>query len=317
MTSRTGRQLAASRAGRPAARTAPRARRAVGVVLALAMAAGTAACTDEAEPTPQVVVTGELGGQPELQFEAPLAVTEPSVEVVAEGTGPTLSDGDPVLLNFYAVSAADASLINETYSSEPRAYELSEESIGVEIYRALLGQHVGSRILHVVPASEGQAAGTVAVFDILPTRADGEILDPREGLPTVERGDDGTPVVTIPPETPPPADLVVVPLIRGIGPQVSAGQVITVQYVGVTWSNGSVFESSWDAGELPVSFPIGVQSVLEGWDVGLIEQPVGSQVMLVVPPSMAYGGTPNELAEETLVYVVDILSAVGGPEVTS
>jgi len=53
--------------------------------------------------------------------------------------------------------------------------------------------------------------------------------------------------------------------------------------------------------------------VIAGWDSGLVEQPVGSQVLLVVPPQMAYGGTEDELAAETLVFVVDILSAVGGP----
>lgn len=295
------------------ARPGRRAGRVVALVLAVAATGLSAACGEEPEPTPQVVVAGEPGGPPELQYETPLAITESSVEVISEGTGPELTDGGPVLVNFYAESAADGSLINETYSGEPRAYVLSEENLGVEIYRALRGQRVGSRILNVVPPSEGQPAGTVAVFDILPTRAEGEAVPPREGLPTVELDDDGTPAVTVPPDTAPPTDLVVQPLIRGSGPQVAAGQVITVQYVGVRWSDGSVFESSWEAGELPVSFPIGVQSVLEGWDAGLVEQPVGSQVLLVVPPSMAYGGTPNELADETLVYVVDILSAVGGP----
>lgn len=294
------------------------ARRALGRVLAVALALGAvgaaSACDEEPEEGPQVTVTGEPGGMPELSFVTPLTITEPSVEVISEGTGPRLTDGGPVLVNFVAESAADGSLINETYSGEPRAYVLSEESIGVEIYRALRGRTVGSRILHLVPPSEGQTAGTVAVFDILPTRAKGEALEPREGLPTVELDDDGMPIVTIPKDTAPPADLVVQPLIRGTGPQVAAGQVITVQYVGVRWSDGSVYESSWADGEQPVSFPIGVQSVLEGWDAGLVEQPVGSQVLLVVPPSMAYGGTPNELAEETLVFVVDILSAVGGPE---
>ena len=115
------------------------------------------------------------------------------------------------------------------------------------------------------------------------------------------------------PDAAPPTELVVQPLQRGDGPQVAVGQVITVQYVGVSWSDGTVFDSSWASGELPDSFPIGVQSVIAGWDSGLVEQPVGSQVLLVVPPQMAYGGTEDELAAETLVFVVDILSAVGGP----
>lgn len=298
-------------------KAAARVRPALVWVVALAVTLGATACTDEPEPVPEVTVGGEPGGAPELVFETPLTITATTVEVIAEGTGPRLVDDGPVLVNFVAESAADGSLINETYTNEPRTYELSEESLGVEMYQALRGQRVGSRILHVVVPSEGQPAGTVAVFDILPTRADGEAIPPREGLPTVELDADGTPRVTVPSDVPPPADLVIQPLILGIGPQVSPGEVITVQYVAVRWSDGGVFDSSWDTGELPVSFPIGVQSVIEGWDAGLVEQSIGSQVLLIVPPDMAYGGTPNELAEETLVYVVDILSAVGGPEAVS
>ncbi len=54
---------------------------------------------------------------------------------------------------------------------------------------------------------------------------------------------------------------------------------------------------------------IGIGEVIEGWEQGLLEQSVGSQVLLVVPPDLAYGATTNPLAGETLVYVVDILDA--------
>ncbi len=290
-----------------------RARVLRGIAAAVALAALAAGCSSTKTPPPEVTVTGEPGLAPTIQFAAPLSITSATTEVIAEGTGDPLEDGGPVLVNFYAESATDGSLINETYSSEPRAYSLSEELLGVDIYHALHGQRAGSRILNIVPPRDGEPAGTVAVFDILPTRAQGEPVPPREGLPTVELADDGEPTVTVPADAPAPTDLVVQPLVRGTGPQVTAGQVITVQYVGVTWSDGKVFESSWDDGQLPVSFPIGVQSVLEGWDAGLVEQTVGSQVLLVVPPAMGYAGSPNVLANETLVYVVDILSAVGGP----
>ena len=44
-----------------------------------------------------------------------------------------------------------------------------------------------------------------------------------------------------------------------------------------------------------------------------IAQRFGSQVLLVAPPAMGYGGDETELSEETLVFVVDILAATGGP----
>lgn len=286
------------------------------LVLVGALTVGSLAtgCAGDSGATPELVtVAGEFGSAPELTYAQPLVVRESSVEVIREGTGPRVVEGEPVLLDFYAESGADGTVINETYSSEPRPYLLDPESLGAEIYTALRGKRVGSRILQVVPPDPASGVTTVAVFDILPTRASGESVPPREGLPTVELADDGEPTVAVPPDTAPPTGLIVQPLLRGSGPQVAAGQVITVQYVAVRWSDGGVFDSTWAPGKMPGSFPIGVGSVMEGWDEGLVEQPVGSQVLLVVPPELSWYGLENEMAEETMVFVVDILAASGAP----
>ena len=48
------------------------------------------------------------------------------------------------------------------------------------------------------------------------------------------------------------------------------------------------------------------------WAEGLVEQTVGSQVMLVVPPSYGLGAAQSEeLSGETLVFVIDILARPG------
>lgn len=286
-------------------------RRVLAAVAAVALTL-LAACTPEPEPAPEVTVTGEPGEMPDLRYEMPLTVEEPVVEVIWEGTGPELVEGLPVLVDYYAEAGGDGTVVGETFSGEPKPYLLTAEALGLDIFEALRGQQVGARVLHLVPPGEGQSAPTVAVFDLLPTRADGEPVEPREGIPTVELDEHGAPSITVP-QAEPPAELVVQPLLRGDGPQVEPGQVITVQYTGVRWSDGSEFDSSWGPGKLPAPFPIGVGSVIEGWDTGLVEQTVGSQVLLVVPPSQGYGGTDNELAGETLVFVVDILAASGGP----
>ncbi|WP_034222859.1 FKBP-type peptidyl-prolyl cis-trans isomerase [Actinotalea ferrariae] len=286
-------------------------RRTAATALVLAVV-GLAACTAEPEVTGVVTVQGEAGSPPDLVYEEPLVVTEASVEVLAEGDGPELVDGEPVLVDYYAEDGSDGTVVGETYSSEPKPYLLSAEALGVAIHDALRGRTVGSRILHLVPPEGDRGGPTVAVYDILPTRAWGEPVEVRDGLPAVTLADDGEPEVTVP-ETAPPEDLVVQPLLRGSGPQVQPGQVIIVQYKGVAWSDGTVFDSSWESGELPTPFPIGVDSVLPGWDLGLVEQTVGSQVLLVVPPSLGFGAGDTELADETLVFVVDILAARGGP----
>lgn len=286
--------------------------RVVAAAAALVLATATlAACGDEPEVAIEVEVTGEAGVAPELTYPQPLEADEPFAEVVWEGEGPEVTDGEPILLHYYAEDASDGSVVGETFSGVPKAFVMSRDSVGSDIYDALQGRTVGSRVLHVVPAGD-QPTTTVAVFDILPTRASGEAVEPRAGLPTVELAEDGEPLVTLP-DADPPSDLVVQPLIRGTGAQVSAGQVITVQYTGLTWPGGEVFDSSWAPDELPWPFPIGVGSVVAAWDQGLVEQTVGSQVLLVVPPGLGYGGDDSELVGQTQVFVVDILAASGGP----
>jgi peptidylprolyl isomerase len=170
----------------------------------------------------------------------------------------------------------------------------------------LRGQRVGARVLVV---EEDGDVPVLLVVDVLPTRASGAEVPAVKGLPTVARDADGAPSVRVPSKKRPPADLEVQPLVRGTGPQVRVGQVVTVRFTGVRWSDGKVFDSTWSAGTPPQSATIGIGQLIEGWDQGLLEQTVGSQVLLVVPPHLGYGGTSSDLAGETLVYVVDILDA--------
>jgi peptidylprolyl isomerase len=51
--------------------------------------------------------------------------------------------------------------------------------------------------------------------------------------------------------------------------------------------------------------------VIKGWQEGLLGVPVGSQVLLVIPPELAYGSEdkPNIPPNSTLIFVVDIVFA--------
>ncbi|MCT1997041.1 FKBP-type peptidyl-prolyl cis-trans isomerase [Brachybacterium muris] len=83
-----------------------------------------------------------------------------------------------------------------------------------------------------------------------------------------------------------------------------------MQYTGWAWDTGEKFDSSWDRGA-PFSFVQGQGMVITGWDQHLLDLPVGSQVMLVIPPVDAYGEDPaqHQLGGKTLVFVVDVLDA--------
>ena len=59
----------------------------------------------------------------------------------------------------------------------------------------------------------------------------------------------------------------------------------------------------------PASFTL--KNTVAGWQQGLAGQKVGSQVLLVIPPSLGYGNQEqNKIpANSTLFFVVDILDA--------
>ncbi len=116
------------------------------------------------------------------------------------------------------------------------------------------------------------------------------------------------PDVTIP-DGEVPADLVVEDLTVGDGDEARAGQQVSVHYVGVAWSTGTQFDSSWDRGEA-FSFGLGGGQVIAGWDQGVAGMRVGGRRRLTIPPHLGYGsrGAGGVIkGGETLVFVVDLL----------
>lgn len=109
----------------------------------------------------------------------------------------------------------------------------------------------------------------------------------------------------------PPAELEITDIWEGDGPVASAGDRVTVHYVGVAHSTGEQFDASWDRGE-PLSFQLGAGKVITGWDQGLQGMKVGGRRQLIIPPGLAYGdrGAGNVIAPgETLIFVCDLVSA--------
>lgn len=117
------------------------------------------------------------------------------------------------------------------------------------------------------------------------------------------------PKVTVP-KGKPPKKLVIKDLIAGTGQAAKAGDPITVNYIGVNFQGGKMFDNSYDRGQ-PFPFQLGGGQVIPGWDQGLVGMKVGGRRELVIPPGLAYGpqGQPPVIKpNETLVFVVDLLS---------
>ena len=86
----------------------------------------------------------------------------------------------------------------------------------------------------------------------------------------------------------PPTKLYSRDIVTGKGKKAENGDSVSVQYVGVSYSNGEQFDASWDRGE-PFQFQLGAQMVIAGWDQGVAGMREGGRRMLVIPPDLGYG----------------------------
>lgn len=295
------------------------------LLLAMATAAG---CGSGASPGPMPGVTGRFGTDPLINIPAGHPSSQLIVQTVIPGRGPVVQPDDYVLFNVEGkVWAGDREVVDSYTDRQPQGLPLRS---GLPAWRHLAGQRVGSRVLMVVPPRYGfgrkgdpqanvmSTDTLVFVFDLLGAmpqhgQAAGTATPyrPGPGLPQVADGSHG-PVITIPAKATPPSKLFQQVLIRGHGKPLQTGQTVVVQDTGAVWRTGKVFDSTWTRG-FPESFVLGSGQVIPGWDTGLRGLPVGSRVLLVLPPRLGYGqaGNPPDVnGHDTLVFVIDILAAV-------
>ncbi|MEV7871965.1 FKBP-type peptidyl-prolyl cis-trans isomerase [Streptomyces sp. NPDC088124] len=108
----------------------------------------------------------------------------------------------------------------------------------------------------------------------------------------------------------PPADLEIKDIWEGDGPVAAPGANVQVHYVGVAFSTGEEFDSSWNRGA-PLPFTLGAGQVIAGWDQGVQGMKVGGRRQLTIPPHLAYGdrGAGGRIGPgETLIFVCDLVS---------
>ncbi len=293
-------------------------------LLALAGCGGESTPDDTASSASsldQVEVTAGASGQaPQITLPStPFVVGEVEVRLVSDGDGAALESGQGLRIRQLVVSGSDGSVLYDGWADEPQAGLVVGDNVGVGDLDAVLAEaHVGAQVLLAMPTGTTDVSTTAEPTDVflievtdtyeILTQATGTPVTPDPGLPAIVVGDDGVPTgMTATGE--PPTTLVVQPLIVGAGDPVAEGQEVTVHYTGWLW-DGTQFDSSWDRGEA-ASFSLVADSLIAGWVEGLAGQPVGSRVLLVVPPDKGYGDQDNGTipAGSTLVFVVDILAA--------
>jgi len=307
------------------------------VVPLLVLVAVLAGCGSSSPATANastsVTVSGAFGKAPTVSIPSATASSALYSKTVIQGAGAELTSSDSFVGNYaaYIWSGKTHKLAMSTYSTHTPSLFSGQLLPGLS--NALKGAKEGSRVLAVIPPKQGFGSsgnsqlgikGTdtlVFVIDLVKTfnntaGATGSHVSNGGGsLPTVSTPAAGqAPTVTIP-KSNPPKTLTVTPLLKGTGAKVAKGQAVVVQYTGVIWRTGKVFDSSWSR-KAPFEFVDGANpaQVIPGWDKGLVGQTVGSRVMLTIPPADGYGSSGQSQAgikgTDTLVFVVDILGAV-------
>lgn len=259
------------------------------------------------------------GAAAKVSVPAGTEITEAERSVVVEGDGDDVMPGDLVSLRYQLVDATT----NEVLSTSERGpdgvlsallavqnpQQMADPTQSTVFTVAAECLPIGSSVVLTLPAAqEGSSPSVLYIETIeeLPTIASGTDVDATEGMPTVELDDSGSPTITIP-DSEAPSETEVAVLKQGEGAVVGAGDLVTVQYRGVKWSDGTEFDSSWSRDAEPTQFQ--TTGVVTGFKMALEGQKVGSQVVVTMPPKDGYGASEgNELQNETLVFVVDILA---------
>lgn len=269
---------------------------------------------------------------PKVVFaQKPVSTATVTRKVLTPGTGAAATKADTVTVRMQIFNGTSGKLLDDGFTAQRKAdtFRLARTDLIKGLIEGLVGAQKNSRVAFTIPpklafGDQGNAQlgiggkdTIVVVADVSDvrrglTQVDGTQKPSPAGLPTVAfpQGPAKAPKVTVP-KTAAPTTLKVVTLVEGSGKPVAKGEMMTGQYHGVLWKDGSVFDSSWERGEA-ADFPIGVGQVIPGWDKALVGKKVGSRVLIVVPPADGYGaaGSPPKIGgKDTLVFVVDILDA--------
>lgn len=307
-----------------------RAARPLLVALVLALCATlVTACSSGSSDASLPKVSGAYGADPQIALPDGDPPGSLVVRTLVQGSGPLVTPDDLALVYVEGkVWAGDREVFDSYTDRQPQSVPLATGGV-LPAWKQLAGQHVGSRVMMVVPPADGFgskgdsqlniASGDtlVFVFDVLSAVSEKAAASgskvayaPGKTLPTVAETSAG-PKITIPAKTAPPTKLVVKTLVKGHGAPLSSGQTAVVQYTGVVWRSGQVFDSSYTS-KTPDSFVLGASQVIPGWEQGLGGVTVGSRVLLVVPPALAYGDQaepPYIDNNDTLVFVIDVIDA--------
>ncbi|WP_182874595.1 FKBP-type peptidyl-prolyl cis-trans isomerase [Microbispora sp. H10670] len=291
---------------------------------------GSAASSGQAAAS-AIKVTGAAGQKPTLTFPSGKpSLTSASLKVL-DGQGTPAKDGDVLTakVTVYNWDGKENKAAGSDYDQNKSEFVTVSPQLPKALHEALVGAKPGGRVMAVVAKDnlsadqltqakqQGQdfdSTSQVLVIDVVSATlksVQGTAVDPGvTGVKLDGSAGDKAPGLTTKTSEKAPKKLTVKTVIKGGGPEVKADQTVLAHYVGKIWGTDKKFDSSWDRGQ-PATFAL--NQVVKGWAQGLTGVPVGSRVLLTIPPELGYGKKGNEQGgikgTDTLVFVVDVLGA--------
>ncbi|MFG1807119.1 FKBP-type peptidyl-prolyl cis-trans isomerase [Streptomyces sp. NPDC049040] len=295
----------------------------------------SASATPSATPTPKIV-SGPLPAitkgtafntKPTIAKGTGTPSTDLAVKTLIPGKGAAVASGDYVQVNYLGQVWSTAKVFDTSFGKTPYTTQIGVQKVIPGWDQGLVGAKADSRVMLGIPPALGYGTtgnaqagikGTdtlVFSVDVLKVytgkdSAKGKVVPQTDAsLPKVGTNTDGkAPTITVP-KSKAPTKLVSDYVLEGDGAVVKASDTLLVQYKGVLWDGGKDFDSSYSRNQL-TDFPLA--SVIPGWTQGLTGKKVGSRVMLVTPPALAYKDQANGPvpANATLVFSVDIIATL-------
>jgi FKBP-type peptidyl-prolyl cis-trans isomerase FkpA len=250
-----------------------------------------------------------------------------------KGSGPLPKSGDVLKVHF-SVSMIEGFPLFSTYDREPMDIEFGQQFDTQGFDEALAYLQKGSKAKLIVPShlafdSVGRSQMippyTTMIYDVelVNIRSKAEVEKEKEAQRKIDeqkaekaRLGEQTSInkflkennITVDPR---PSGMYYVETEKGTGKQPVAGKTVKVHYTLYN-IEGKILQSSKEMNQ-PFSFVVGQGQVIQGWDEGLLLMNEGGKARLILPSSLAYGGTARGEdipAYSPLVFDVELLEVL-------
>ncbi|PYY60844.1 MULTISPECIES: hypothetical protein [unclassified Curtobacterium] len=280
--------------------------------------AGTtpSSCAAPGAASEAVTATGKFGSEPKVSVPKGLTTKGTQVSVLKQGSGRTIDDGTPVLVEYTLVDGSTGEVAQTSgYSGQTAPITAGASNYGA-LGASLQCAHVGDRLAVALPKSalsgtDGTGGSSsskktedavIAVIDVkraFDARATGTPQLAGDKMPAVVLAPSGAPGITIPSWSAPKSNETHL-LRKGDGRELTAKDTAVIKYTAVTWgADPSVAGSSWTDGSGAQAIPLTKGQVDEGVRTAIVGHHVGDQVLAIVNQQ----GT-------AYAYVIDVLGAI-------